>query len=36
LQLTFHRVSYDHHAAAVAIRKAGLPPFFADRLEQGR
>jgi diadenosine tetraphosphatase ApaH/serine/threonine PP2A family protein phosphatase len=36
LQLTFHRVSYDHHAAAAAIRKAGLPTFFADRLEQGR
>ena len=36
LQLTFHRVSYDHHAAAAAIRKAGLPAFFADRLEQGR
>lgn len=36
LQLTFHRVSYDHHAAAMAIRKAGLPAFFADRLEQGR
>ncbi|MEO8119416.1 MAG: metallophosphoesterase family protein [Rhodoferax sp.] len=36
LQLTFHRVSYDYHAAAVAIRRAGLPAFFADRLEQGR
>lgn len=36
LQLTFHRVSYDHHAAAAAIRRAGLPAFFADRLEQGR
>ncbi|MDO8249233.1 MAG: metallophosphoesterase family protein [Rhodoferax sp.] len=36
LQLTFHRVSYDHHAAAGAIRRAGLPAFFADRLEQGR
>lgn len=35
-QLTFHRVAYDHHAAATAIRKAGLPAFFADRLEQGR
>jgi diadenosine tetraphosphatase ApaH/serine/threonine PP2A family protein phosphatase len=36
LELTFQRVSYDHAAAAAAIRKAGLPAFFADRLEQGR
>ncbi len=36
LQLTFHRVSYDHAAAAAAIRKAGLPTFFSDRLELGR
>lgn len=36
LQLTFQRVSYDHHAAAAAIRRAGLPAFFADRLESGR
>lgn len=35
-QLTFHRVPYDHHGAAAAIRKAGLPEFFADRLERGR
>lgn len=35
-QLTFHRVSYDHQAAAAAIRQVGLPAFFADRLEQGR
>ena len=35
-QLTFHRVVYDHQAAAAAIRRAGLPPFFADRLETGR
>lgn len=35
-QLTFHRVAYDHHAAAQAIREAGLPGFFADRLELGR
>lgn len=35
-QLTFHRVAYDHHAAAAAIRQAGLPVFFADRLESGR
>jgi diadenosine tetraphosphatase ApaH/serine/threonine PP2A family protein phosphatase len=36
LQLTFHRVAYDHQAAAAAIRRAGLPAFFADRLESGR
>jgi diadenosine tetraphosphatase ApaH/serine/threonine PP2A family protein phosphatase len=36
LQLTFQRVSYDHHAAAVAIRQAALPALFADRLELGR
>ncbi len=36
LQLTFHRVSYDHPAAAAAIRRAGLPAFFAERLELGR
>jgi diadenosine tetraphosphatase ApaH/serine/threonine PP2A family protein phosphatase len=36
LQLTFQRVSYDNHAAAVAIRQAALPAFFADRLELGR
>ena len=35
-QLTFFRVAYDHHAAAAAIRRAGLPDFFADRLELGR
>lgn len=36
VQLTFQRVPYDHMAAAAAIRQAGLPGFFADRLEQGR
>ncbi|MES1980612.1 MAG: metallophosphoesterase family protein [Pseudomonadota bacterium] len=36
LQLTFHRVAYDHRGAAVAIRQAGLPAYFADRLELGR
>lgn len=36
LQLTFHRVGYDHQAAAAAIRRAGLPAHFADRLEAGR
>ncbi len=35
-QLTFHRVPYDHLAAAAAIRKIGLHEFFADRLERGR
>jgi diadenosine tetraphosphatase ApaH/serine/threonine PP2A family protein phosphatase len=35
-QLTFHRVAYDHHGAAAAIRRAGLPDFFAIRLEEGR
>ncbi len=34
--LSFHRVAYDHFAAAWAIRAAGLPEFFADRLEKGR
>lgn len=35
-ELTFHRVAYDIVAAADAIRRAGLPDFFADRLELGR
>lgn len=35
-ELTFHRVAYDHLAAAAAIRAAGLPEMFALRLEQGR
>jgi diadenosine tetraphosphatase ApaH/serine/threonine PP2A family protein phosphatase len=35
-RLAFHRVAYDHAAAAAAIRRAGLPAPFADRLEQGR
>jgi diadenosine tetraphosphatase ApaH/serine/threonine PP2A family protein phosphatase len=35
-RLTFHRVAYDHQAAAAAIRAVGLPDFFADRLELGR
>lgn len=34
--LIFHRVSYDHDAAAAAIRQAGLPDIMADRLELGR
>ncbi len=36
LQLTFYRVTYDHHAAAQAIREAGLPDWLAKRLELGR
>lgn len=35
-RLTFHRVPYNHAAAAAAIRRVGLPDFFADRLEKGR
>jgi diadenosine tetraphosphatase ApaH/serine/threonine PP2A family protein phosphatase len=34
-ELSFHRVAYDHLAAAAAIRAAGLPESFALRLEQG-
>lgn len=36
MQLVFHRVAYDHHATAQAVRTSGLPAAFADRLEQGR
>ena len=35
-RLTFVRVPYDHSAAAAAIRAAGLPDFFADRLARGQ
>ena len=35
-KLTFHRVAYDHRAAARAVREAGLPEFFAQRLETGK
>jgi diadenosine tetraphosphatase ApaH/serine/threonine PP2A family protein phosphatase len=35
-RLTFHRVRYDHMAAAAAVRRAGLPDEFARRLEVGR
>ncbi|CAN7199846.1 metallophosphatase family protein [Acidovorax sp. LjRoot74] len=35
-QITFYRVPYDHLAAAAAIRAAGLPSFYADRLEKGQ
>jgi len=34
--LTFHRVPYDHHSAAEAILRAGLPAYLAARLELGR
>jgi diadenosine tetraphosphatase ApaH/serine/threonine PP2A family protein phosphatase len=34
-QLTFHRVPYDVQGAMAAIRAAGLPAFFAARLERG-
>lgn len=34
-QLTFHRVPYDWEYAAARIRRAGLPDFFAQRLEDG-
>lgn len=33
---TFHRVPYNHAAAAAAIRRVGLPESFAQRLERGR
>lgn len=36
LQLTFHRVAYDYHGAVAAIRHAGLPAYFADRLALGQ
>ncbi len=36
LQLSFQRVSYDHLAAANAIRRAGLPTLFAERLLLGQ
>ena len=36
LKLTFHRVPYDHLAAARSVRAAGLPEDFALRLETGR
>jgi len=33
--ITFHRVAYDHFAAARAVRAAGLPEMLAYRLERG-
>lgn len=35
-RLSFHRVAYDHRAAAQAVRATGQPEFFASRLELGR
>ncbi len=35
-KITFHRVAYNHAKAAEAVRRAGLPASFADRLERGR
>src|SRR6218665_1523372 len=35
-QLTSPRLPYDHLAAAAAIRAAGLPAFYAERLASGR
>jgi diadenosine tetraphosphatase ApaH/serine/threonine PP2A family protein phosphatase len=35
-KMVFHRVPYNHLDAAAAIRRAGLPEFFAQRLELGR
>jgi diadenosine tetraphosphatase ApaH/serine/threonine PP2A family protein phosphatase len=35
-RLTFQRVPYDHLGAAAAIRRAGLPESFANRLELGQ
>lgn len=34
-KLCFYRVLYDHHAAAKAVRQAGLPEHLAHRLETG-
>jgi diadenosine tetraphosphatase ApaH/serine/threonine PP2A family protein phosphatase len=34
--IVLERVSYNHASAARKIRDAGLPAFFAERLEQGR
>ncbi len=36
LRLSFQRVAYDHAGAAADIRRAGLPDFFARRLETGQ
>jgi diadenosine tetraphosphatase ApaH/serine/threonine PP2A family protein phosphatase len=34
--VTFRRIAYDHTGTAAAIRAAGLPESFAQRLERGR
>ena len=36
MRLQFMRVPYDYEAAAQAIRRAGLPDFYAQRLALGR
>jgi diadenosine tetraphosphatase ApaH/serine/threonine PP2A family protein phosphatase len=36
MRMVFVRVPYDHEAAARAIRQAGLPEFYAQRLALGR
>jgi diadenosine tetraphosphatase ApaH/serine/threonine PP2A family protein phosphatase len=35
-RIVFQRLAYDHSAAAARIRRAGLPEYFAQRLEEGR
>ena len=35
-KLSFHSLPYDHAGAAAAVRRAGLPEYFARRLEEGR
>jgi diadenosine tetraphosphatase ApaH/serine/threonine PP2A family protein phosphatase len=35
MSLIFHRVPYDYEAAARAIRRAGLPDYYAERLALG-
>lgn len=35
-RLAFHRVAYDHRAAAAAIRRTPQPAWYAQRLEEGR
>lgn len=35
-RMVFHRIPYNHKEAAAAIRRAGLPEMFAQRLEVGK